>query len=481
MSKKIFSVINQKGGVGKTTTTVNLGTAMAACDAKVLLIDMDPQGNLSTGLGVSPANRSVGIYDILSSRKKLNECIINSEIPNLDIVTANENLLGVEIELSSDEGRAVKLRESLNNTFSDQKDYDFILLDCPPALNIITLNALAASDGAIVPLQAEFYALEGLSQLLKTIDGISSTKGAEWDPRFPMPSYVSQSIQAGIDHTYDEFVSTGSATQTWSTSTTSWQNVYGPGYSAGQNYVELTGQSTGSWVNTWPCNIQISPVRTSEIKTTAVNSPNGLGHQNLRKDPPTFTAGLNWDLGTGNAIQGSTIFGQTGDESWTTVYGPGANFTAQNFMETTSNSNGLVVDPGNPDPQNKSGMMGFHFYYEGVLRAINPYGRNGPSYENGEWNYWGCYRFRGGNQLPGTSDIAVEFIAGSGDLKVTGTGFAQIDFNFEWLDSSSNGYALGTVSWQIGGQTVSFTQNQWQTAGQDLSAVSYTHLTLPTS
>ena len=175
MSKKIFSVINQKGGVGKTTTTVNLGTAMAACDAKVLLIDMDPQGNLSTGLGVSPANRSVGIYDILSSRKKLNECIINSEIPNLDIVTANENLLGVEIELSSDEGRAVNLRESLNNTFSDQKDYDFILLDCPPALNIRTLNALAASDGAIVPLQAEFYALEGLSQLLKTIDGISST------------------------------------------------------------------------------------------------------------------------------------------------------------------------------------------------------------------------------------------------------------------------------------------------------------------
>ena len=138
MSKKIFSVINQKGGVGKTTTTVNLGTAMAACDAKVLLIDMDPQGNLSTGLGVSPANRSVGVYDILSSRKKLNECIINSEIPNLDIVTANENLLGVEIELSSDEDRAVKLRESLDNTFSDQKDYDFILLDCPPALNIIT-------------------------------------------------------------------------------------------------------------------------------------------------------------------------------------------------------------------------------------------------------------------------------------------------------------------------------------------------------
>ena len=271
----------------------------------------------------------------------------------------------------------------------------------------------------------------------------------------------------GGSGSYDEFVQTGSATQTWSTSTTSWQNVYGPGYSAGQNYVELTGVSTGSWVNTWPCNIQISPVRTAEIKTTAVNSPNGLGQQNLWKVPPTFTAGLNWDLGTGNAIQGSTIFGQTGDESWTTVYGPGANFTAQNFMETTSNSNGLVIDPANPDPQNKSGMMGFHFYYEGVLRAINPYGRNGPSYENGTWNYWGCYRFKGGNQLPGTSDIAVEFIGGSGDLKVTGTGFAQVDFRFEWLDGGSNGYALGTVSWQIGGQTVSFTQNQGQTSGVD--------------
>ena len=175
MCKKIFSIINQKGGVGKTTTTVNLGTAMAACDAKVLLIDMDPQGNLSTGLGVSPVKRSVGTYDVLSSSKNLQDCVIKTEIPNLDVITANENLLGVEIELSADEDRAIKLRETLRITTSGQKNYDFILLDCPPALNIITLNALAASDGAIVPLQAEFYALEGLSQLLKTIEGISST------------------------------------------------------------------------------------------------------------------------------------------------------------------------------------------------------------------------------------------------------------------------------------------------------------------
>ena len=169
--KKIYSIINQKGGVGKTTTTINLGTAMAACDAKVLLVDMDPQGNLSTGLGVSPSKREFGTYDLLTSTKSISECAIETDIPNLHLVTANESLLGVEIELSTFDDRALRLRKS----FQDIDKYDFILLDCPPALNIITLNALAASDGALVPLQAEFYALEGLSQLLKTIKDISST------------------------------------------------------------------------------------------------------------------------------------------------------------------------------------------------------------------------------------------------------------------------------------------------------------------
>jgi chromosome partitioning protein len=157
--------------VGKTTTTINLGTAMAACDAKVLLVDMDPQGNLSTGLGVSPSKREFGTYDLLTSTKSISECAIETDIPNLHLVTANESLLGVEIELSTFDDRALRLRKSVQ----DIDKYDFILLDCPPALNIITLNALAASDGALVPLQAEFYALEGLSQLLKTIKDISST------------------------------------------------------------------------------------------------------------------------------------------------------------------------------------------------------------------------------------------------------------------------------------------------------------------
>ena len=170
-NKKIYSIINQKGGVGKTTTTINLGTAMAACDAKVLLIDMDPQGNLSTGLGVSPTKREFGIYNILNNTKKINDCIVSTDIPNLNLITANESLLGVEIELSKSEDRALRLKKNIE----ELNEYDFILLDCPPALNIITLNALAASDGALVPLQAEFYALEGLSQLLKTIKSISTT------------------------------------------------------------------------------------------------------------------------------------------------------------------------------------------------------------------------------------------------------------------------------------------------------------------
>jgi chromosome partitioning protein len=132
---------------------------------------MDPQGNLSTGLGVSPAKREFGTYDLLSLTKSISECAIETDIPNLHLVTANESLLGVEIELSTFDDRALRLRKSVQ----DIDRYDFILLDCPPALNIITLNALAASDGALVPLQAEFYALEGLSQLLRTIKDISST------------------------------------------------------------------------------------------------------------------------------------------------------------------------------------------------------------------------------------------------------------------------------------------------------------------
>ena len=168
---KIYSIINQKGGVGKTTTTINLGTAMAACGANVLIIDMDPQGNLSTGMGVEKAKREKGVYNILVDNLSINDAVIKTEIPNLNLIPSNEDLLGIDIELSNESDRVMRLKKALE----DLNSYDYILLDCPPSLSLLTLNALVASTGALVPLQAEFYALEGLSQLLKTIEDIKNS------------------------------------------------------------------------------------------------------------------------------------------------------------------------------------------------------------------------------------------------------------------------------------------------------------------
>ena len=168
---KIYSIINQKGGVGKTTTTINLGTAMAACGANVLIIDMDPQGNLSTGMGVEKVKREKGVYNILIDNLSINDAVIKTEIPNLNLIPSNDDLLGIDIELSNESDRVMRLKKAL----VDLNSYDYILLDCPPSLSLLTLNALVASTGALVPLQAEFYALEGLSQLLKTIEDIKNS------------------------------------------------------------------------------------------------------------------------------------------------------------------------------------------------------------------------------------------------------------------------------------------------------------------
>ena len=168
---QVISVINQKGGVGKTTTTINLGTAMAACGANVLIIDMDPQGNLSTGMGVEKVKREKGVYNILIDNLSINDAVIKTEIPNLNLIPSNEDLLGIDIELSNESDRVMRLKKALE----DLNSYDYILLDCPPSLSLLTLNALVASTGALVPLQAEFYALEGLSQLLKTIEDIKNS------------------------------------------------------------------------------------------------------------------------------------------------------------------------------------------------------------------------------------------------------------------------------------------------------------------
>ena len=169
---KIISIVNQKGGVGKTTTAVNLSTALAAINKKVLLIDLDPQGNLSTGLGIKNEDRKINVYDlIMVDNISIENASMKTKIPCLDIVPSGINLSGIEFELSEDSARNKKL---YNKISAIDIKYDFIIIDCPPSLGILTINALVASDLMLVPLQCEFYALEGLAQLLKTIEAVKS-------------------------------------------------------------------------------------------------------------------------------------------------------------------------------------------------------------------------------------------------------------------------------------------------------------------
>ncbi len=162
------AIANQKGGVGKTTTAINIATAMAATGWKTLLIDLDPQGNASTGIGIETAARERSTYDLLVDEASLAECIMPTKIPGLDIIPATVDLSGAEIELVSVENRTDRLRRAL----AQDTDHDICFIDCPPSLGLLTLNALAASDTLLVPLQCEFFALEGLSQLLKTVEQV---------------------------------------------------------------------------------------------------------------------------------------------------------------------------------------------------------------------------------------------------------------------------------------------------------------------
>ncbi|MEO1568835.1 MAG: ParA family protein [Pseudomonadota bacterium] len=174
---RIFAVANQKGGVGKTTTSINLGTAMAAVGNRVLIIDFDAQGNASTGLGISRQDRTLTSYDVVVDQIPLEDAIMPTVVPRLDVVTGDENLSGVETQLASEGRRSYRLRDGVRSYLerarrSGQESYDFVFIDCPPALSTLTINAMTAADAILVPLQCEFLALEGLSQLLRTIEVI---------------------------------------------------------------------------------------------------------------------------------------------------------------------------------------------------------------------------------------------------------------------------------------------------------------------
>jgi chromosome partitioning protein len=166
---RILAVANQKGGVGKTTTTVNLATAMAATNKKVLIIDLDPQGNASTGLGIERNARSITTYDLLLGNAQLGDAVRDTIVPGLSIIPSSVDLAGAELELISMPEREYRLVNAIRSACAG---YDFVLIDCPPALGLLTLNALCLADAVLVPLQCEYYALEGLSHLVRTIERI---------------------------------------------------------------------------------------------------------------------------------------------------------------------------------------------------------------------------------------------------------------------------------------------------------------------
>ena len=176
---KIIAIANQKGGVGKTTTSINLAAALAEIGKKILIIDLDPQGNSSTGLGIQPEQRKFTAFELLIEDVDVSEVIMTTELKNLSIISATTDLSSADIELFSNENRVFMLRDALKKDILNKLGFDFILIDCPPSLNLLTVNAMVAAHSVLIPLQSEFFALEGLSQLMLSIREVRATANKE--------------------------------------------------------------------------------------------------------------------------------------------------------------------------------------------------------------------------------------------------------------------------------------------------------------
>ncbi|MBG1233768.1 ParA family protein [Aestuariivirga litoralis] len=215
---RILAVANQKGGVGKTTTAINLGTALAAVGEDVLVVDLDPQGNASTGLGITRRPHQKSSYHVLIGEADLDDVIIESAIPRLHCAPATIDLLGAELELADFERKTHRLYDAINLlNAKNKRHYSYILIDCPPSLNLLTINSLSAADAILVPLQCEFFALEGLSQLLKTVERVRSTLNPKlviqgvvltmFDKRNSLSDQVAQDVREVLgDKVYDTVI-----------------------------------------------------------------------------------------------------------------------------------------------------------------------------------------------------------------------------------------------------------------------------------
>ncbi|MBC6983348.1 AAA family ATPase [Caulobacter sp. 17J80-11] len=216
---RVLSVSNQKGGVGKTTTAINLGTALAAVGERVLIVDMDPQGNASTGLGVPKTARRTTIYDVVVDGAPIAETAIETSVPGLSIIPSDADLSGIEIELSQADRRSFRLRDALEQVREDRSHpgFTYVLIDCPPSLNLLTVNAMTAADAVLVPLQCEFFALEGLSQLMRTVELVRGSLNPRleiqgvvltmYDRRNSLSAQVAADVRAHFgDKVYDSVI-----------------------------------------------------------------------------------------------------------------------------------------------------------------------------------------------------------------------------------------------------------------------------------
>ena len=208
---RVLVIANQKGGVGKTTTAINLGTALAAIGHKTLILDIDPQGNASTGLGISRTQSTLSTFHAIVGECSLRDVVVQTAVPNLFVAPSTLDLLGVEMEIADDRNRAKRLKialESLqpDHSRTDHIEFGYVLIDCPPSLNLLTINALVAADSVIVPMQCEFFALEGLSQLLHTVEQVRNTLNSDltihgivltmYDPRNNLAGQVMADVRA---------------------------------------------------------------------------------------------------------------------------------------------------------------------------------------------------------------------------------------------------------------------------------------------